>query len=133
MLHCSLFLVLHMKLTHNIALLYRSRLQNLIKHFTNIPSKQMDEFLSIFSLELLSSKYHEIEYLGRKIVEKYYAIFLISNYNKLFLSADERYDVFVRERSSMMNRVPLLHVASHLGIKPESLSRLRAKQQPVRI
>ena len=81
----------------------------------------------------MSSKYHEIEYLGRKIVEKYYATFLISNYNKLFLSADERYDVFIRERAAVMNRVPLRHIASHLGVKPETLSRLRAKQQSVKI
>ena len=85
------------------------------------------------SIELLSSKYHEIEYLGRKIVEKYYSTFLISNYNKLFLSADERYDVFIRERAAVMNRVPLRHIASHLGVKPETLSRLRAKQQSVKI
>ena len=46
------------------------------------------------AIENLSTKYHSIEHLGRKMVESYYASFLITNYNKLFLSADERFDIF---------------------------------------
>lgn len=80
-------------------------------------------------IEELSSRYHAIEHLGRKMVESYYASFLKSNYNNLFLSAEDRYDVFVRERSAILNRVPLRFIASHLGFTPETLSRLRSKQQ----
>ena len=83
------------------------------------------------AIEYLSLKYHSIEHLGRKMVEVYYAAFLKSNFNKLFLSAEERYDVFVRDRATLMNKVSLRHVASHLGITPETLSRLRAKQQTI--
>ena len=84
------------------------------------------------AIENLSAKYHPIEHLGRKMVESYYASYLITNYNKLFLSADERFDIFMKERRNLMNRVLLKHVASHLGIKPETLSRLRAKQQTIK-
>lgn len=79
-------------------------------------------------VEELSEKYHTIEHMGRKVVERYYAEFLIANYNKLFLSADERYDVFMKERPLLINRVPLRHIASYLGLTPETLSRLRARK-----
>ena len=39
------------------------------------------------ALEALSDRSHEIEHMGRKLVELHYAKFLISNYNQLFLSA----------------------------------------------
>ncbi len=108
--------------------------------FTGLPNVDYHEALedtlcmsaAYETIEYLSNKYHSIEHLGRKMVEAYYAQFLKANYNKLFLSAEERYDVFVRERSSLMNKVSLKHVASHLGITPETLSRLRAKQLMVK-
>lgn len=79
-------------------------------------------------LEALSAKYHEVEHMGRKMVELHYANFLISNYNQLFLSAEERLDVFQRERASLLNKVPLKYIASYLGIAPETLSRMRSKK-----
>lgn len=84
-------------------------------------------------IEQLCKSFHTIEHLGRKMVEKYYTTFLKINYNKLFLSAEERYEVFTRERAALLNRLPLRHVASYLGIAPETLSRLRAKYQAVHI
>lgn len=70
----------------------------------------------------------QAERLARKIVEQYYTFFLIENYNKLYLTAEERYDIFLQERRSISNRVPLKYVASYLGITPETLSRIRAKR-----
>jgi len=83
-------------------------------------------------IEKLAKEYHALEHLGRKMVENYYAAYLKENYNKLFLSAEERYAVFVKERASIMNKVSLRYVASHLGIAPETLSRLRARYQSIK-
>lgn len=41
-------------------------------------------------------------------------------------SAAERYERLVAERGALLERVPLRHVASYLGVTPEHLSRLRA-------
>jgi CRP-like cAMP-binding protein len=41
------------------------------------------------------------------------------------LNAKQRYYKFVQERKDLVNRVPQYYVAAYLGIKPQSLSRLR--------
>jgi CRP-like cAMP-binding protein len=41
------------------------------------------------------------------------------------LSAKQRYDKFVQEKPELVNRVPQYLIAAYLGIKPQSLSRLR--------
>lgn len=79
-------------------------------------------------LEHLFSKYHLLERLARKMVEMYYSQFLIENYNKLFLTSEERFEICMAERASLVNRVSLKHIASYLSIAPETLSILRAKR-----
>jgi CRP-like cAMP-binding protein len=78
-------------------------------------------------LESLYTKYHSLEHLGRKLIEAYYGAFMKKTFDVLFLSAEERYHLFVKDQSDLLNRVPLRFVASFLGITQETLSRLRAK------
>lgn len=42
-------------------------------------------------------------------------------------SPEDRYLQFVRERPDLLQRVPLRHIASYLGITPEALSRIRRR------
>lgn len=78
-------------------------------------------------LESFYAKYHSLEYMGRKMIEAYYGAFMKKTFDVLFLSAEERYNLFTRDRMDLLNRVPLRYVASYLGITQETLSRLRAK------
>lgn len=78
-------------------------------------------------MEYIYSKYSILEHLGRKLVEAYYSRFMIDTYNVMFLSAEERYEIFLKEYSSIFERVSLKHIASYLGISQETLSRIRAK------
>lgn len=78
-------------------------------------------------LENILSKHHELEHLGRKIIEWHYAEAIKSSYNSLFLSVEDRYNHFLENRSSLLNKVKLKDIATYLGISPETLSRLRAK------
>lgn len=41
------------------------------------------------------------------------------------LTATERYEKFVAENPRLANRIPLYYIAAHLGIRPQSLSRIR--------
>lgn len=43
------------------------------------------------------------------------------------LSAVDRYVAFLEEYPDLIRRIPLLHIASFLGMSPETLSRIRAK------
>jgi hypothetical protein len=42
------------------------------------------------------------------------------------MSAQERYERLLRESPQVIQMVPLRHVASYLGMSPETLSRARA-------
>ncbi len=44
----------------------------------------------------------------------------------LGLSAEEHYIKLLTEQPNLLQRIPLKHLASHMGITPQSLSRIRA-------
>jgi len=44
-----------------------------------------------------------------------------------YASAEEKYERLLNRFPGITNRVPAVHIASYLGIKPESLSRLKRK------
>jgi CRP/FNR family transcriptional regulator, anaerobic regulatory protein len=49
-------------------------------------------------------------------------------FSQLHQTAEERYEKLLAERPALAARAPLQHLASMLGMKPETLSRLRKKQ-----
>ncbi len=83
--------------------------------------------LNYRKLEEFYAKNHCMEHFGRKLIENYYSLFMKKSYEVLFLSAEERYHTFVKERGDLLNRIPLRYISSYLGITQETLSRLRAK------
>lgn len=63
-----------------------------------------------------------------KALEKGYATKEKRERDLLLLDAEERYRNFKHEFPGLDKRVQLQHIASYLGIQPESLSRIRKKQ-----
>ena len=47
--------------------------------------------------------------------------------NLATLDAEQRYKLFIKNHTDILQNVPLKYIASYLGIKPESLSRIRKK------
>lgn len=74
----------------------------------------------------LFEKYHEVERLFRKIVERSY----VDTINRLeslqFHTAEERYQALIKKSPAVVKEIPLKHIASYLGITQVSLSRIRA-------
>jgi CRP/FNR family transcriptional regulator, anaerobic regulatory protein len=72
-------------------------------------------------------KHHHFEKLGRRIIENYF----IEKDNRVVSlikdSAETRYKKFMNESPDFLLNMPLQYIASFLGIKPETLSRIRAK------
>jgi CRP-like cAMP-binding protein len=105
--------------------------------FTGKPSKkgiqvlEDSDFIGINSPALfdLYDRFPEIERLFRKIFEAAY----VDTVNRIesiqFHSAEERYRDLLKFSPDILQRVPLKHIASYLGITQVSLSRIRARGQ----
>ncbi len=78
-------------------------------------------------LQHLYQQYPEFNYVGRVLTERYY---VLSEERALFLrrtKGKERLQGLLETFPQIFNRVPLKHIATYLGMKPETLSRLRRK------
>ena len=92
---------------------------------------------TIEDVRLFRIKNEDIEKLYDQVpaVERYFRLLLQNAYVatqrrlKTMISepADVRYQQLIRHYPDMLKRVPLAHIASYLGIAPESLSRIRKK------
>jgi CRP-like cAMP-binding protein len=102
--------------------------------FTGKPSRKAiqvledSEIIAINAAQLfeLYDTYPQIERLFRKIFETGY----VDTVNRMeaiqFHSAEERYTSLIKEQPTLLQRIPLKHIASYLGITQVTLSRIRA-------
>jgi len=65
--------------------------------------------------------------IGRVITEKYLYMLEIEVYNLRKQKAEDRYQFIVKHFPNLLQRVPLKHLATYLGISLETLSRIRSK------
>ena len=72
-------------------------------------------------------KFPELESACRIVGEAMMSNYQTSFANYKTASAEERYLSLLRERPDLIQRVPQYMLASYLGIKPESLSRIRKR------
>lgn len=101
--------------------------------FVNQPSYESIEVLEDATLLMLNyddvllmyKNHPEINYLGRVLIEQNYYRMYHRLVSMLKFSARERYEVLMKTQPEIFQRVPLTHIASYLGIKKESLSRIR--------
>ncbi|MDP5120238.1 MAG: Crp/Fnr family transcriptional regulator, partial [Spirosomaceae bacterium] len=79
------------------------------------------------SLYKLYDDFPEIERLGRLMTERYFVA--TEAYRRGFhhLSAAQRYDELISNSPEIIQRIPLTHISSYLGVSLETLSRIRAK------
>ncbi|HEX6181617.1 MAG TPA: Crp/Fnr family transcriptional regulator [Chitinophagaceae bacterium] len=79
------------------------------------------------TLQQLYKDFIEFNYTARILTEHYFS----SSEERLYLlrkqKAEDRYHYFMENNSDLLNRVPLGHIASFLGMNLETLSRIRGK------
>jgi CRP-like cAMP-binding protein len=79
-------------------------------------------------LQSLFDQFHDIERLGRLIVEHYLVQIEEIKVILQTLSAKERYAYILTHKPEIIQRIPLKHLASFLGIQLETLSRVRSQK-----
>lgn len=75
------------------------------------------------SLLNVSAKWMEFD---NKLLANAFKMLEQRMFSQLHLSAKERYDLLMSTQPEIIQHVPLLHIASMLGMKPETLSRMRS-------
>lgn len=90
---------------------------------------------AIETSEVLTLSKQCVEVLLREvpILEKFFRILYSNAYvatvdriqHSISLSATERYENLLKNHPEYLQRVPLIHIASYLGMTPENLSRIR--------
>ncbi len=76
-------------------------------------------------LETLYKQLPSVESYFRQLYQRAYIVSQQRLNATLSISAEQRYRELIEGNPSIAQRVPLLHIASYLGITPESLSRIR--------
>ncbi len=83
--------------------------------------------ISLDKLEELYEKVPKLERYFRILFQKAYINALERLNATMWDTAVDRYNEMLKEHPDMFQRVPLVYIASYLGITPESLSRIRKK------
>jgi CRP/FNR family transcriptional regulator, anaerobic regulatory protein len=79
-------------------------------------------------LLMLYDKHKSIERLGRFIAENLYLTVTARLDSFLHGNPENRYQELLNRNSKLLQEVPQYMLASYLGIKPETLSRIRARK-----
>lgn len=96
----------------------------------NIQALEDSTILSIRAdkLEKLAMEQPKIHLIRAKLAEEYFTLSTQRAASLTHLDAKGRYQQLLEQRPDIHQRVPQYHIASYLGIKPQSLSRIRAEK-----
>lgn len=109
---------------------------DLYSFFTESPSNLSIEaiedtqllMISFEKLENLYLKVPRLERFFRKLFQNAYIHTLERLNRTINETAEKRYNELITKHPDLIQRVPLIHIAAYLGIKPESLSRIRRQK-----
>lgn len=104
-------------------------------YYTQLPGNEFIEAtedtillcLNYTDIQKLYSELPEFNIVGRKQVE--HAFYLAEQRTQMLRkhTAEEKYKFFVENHPTLLQRVPLKHIATYLGMNEETLSRIRSR------
>lgn len=77
--------------------------------------------------QTLFNQYPRLESIARKVLENAFAEYQQTINNYLTDTPEQRYVRLSETRPNLIQRVPQYHLASFIGVRPESLSRIRKR------
>ncbi|HEY0262137.1 MAG TPA: Crp/Fnr family transcriptional regulator [Chitinophagales bacterium] len=86
-------------------------------------------YVSYQDLQNLYLKYKPWEHFGRILAEHFFTKSQQRVENLLFFTHEQRYLNLLQEHQNIVQRVASFHIASYLGIKNQSLSRIKKRLQ----
>ena len=95
----------------------------------NIQAMENTEIVT-FNLSAMKNAYNQSknwERFGRIMAEQSYKLTTERVESFLFMDGEQRYLDLLKNQAHILDRIPLYHIASYLGLERESLSRLRKK------
>ena len=84
--------------------------------------------INLQELQSLYDKHKNIERLGRLIAENLYLTVANRLDSFMFQTPSERYKELIKRNSRLLQEIPQYMIASYLGVKPETLSRIRTRK-----
>lgn len=96
--------------------------QEFVQAITDVSSMR----LTYTKLNELYSTYPKWETLGRRLIEQLFVRKEQRLISLIKMSAEDRYRQLLEKDSELLQHIPLHYIASYLGVRPETLSRIRA-------
>jgi CRP-like cAMP-binding protein len=79
------------------------------------------------NLEKIYASHLDFNIVGRKIVESYYTFAEDRAFICRLSKASDRYNYFMVNNGHLINRIPLMYIASYLNMSIETVSRIRSR------
>jgi CRP-like cAMP-binding protein len=104
--------------------------------FSRLPSRKQIETLepcllhsiTFSDLEMLYSQFHALEKAGRLLATAAFLSMQERLFSLQFHPAKQRYETLLAAAPDIVQRVPLGHIASYLGVTQVTLSRIRSQK-----
>ena len=113
---------------------------SIVSFFTQTPAEEYIKTvedtklwsISFDELQGIYKKFIEFNIIGRLLTERYYVLSELRTHQLRTYSAQDRYEYLLAQFPAIFQRVPLKHIASHLAMTPETLSRLRKQGSTIK-
>jgi CRP-like cAMP-binding protein len=89
-------------------------------------------FISWRELQNIYEKFPEFNFIGRKLVEKYYVLSEQRIYSLRMKRSFDRYHWLMKNYPELIQRVPSKFIASYIGNTQETVSRIRGRDKAKR-